>query len=459
MATAFVLRTTKTKGPAVLTARITLKSLGVNLLVSTGIPVLIEKWNLPHEKTAFLNYKKSPEGQQIFPKLDKIQLAIDSVLDSGNPITKEEAKAIIDGIVYAEEREEAKRKAEEDRIAAELAKKMTLSKYIDSFIEQIQSGARQTEAGNNYAKSTIKSIKQAMTQWRMFEESEGRTFDFDDIDMDLYYRYTGYLKNKGYAINSVGKCVKELKAILYTAETEGHHHNNKWKDKKFKGTRIEVDSIFLTREDLDKIMAVPDEKLGPGHKIARDIFMVGVWTAQRVSDYNNISKDAIQTYVQRTIVDVPDPENPGKTKPEIQEREITYIDIRQQKTGARVSVPVSTECKAILEKYDYQLPHLEDQVINRYIKDIGEKAGLTEYVEIETTKGGDKKKEKFRKCDLIHTHTARRTGATLMYLSGMDIYDIIKITGHTSPVMLRKYIKADQLQVVNKIVNKYNYFD
>lgn len=46
-----------------------------------------------------------------------------------------------------------------------------------------------------------------------------------------------------------------------------------------------------------------------------------------------------------------------------------------------------------------------------------------------------------------------------MYLSGMDIYDIIKITGHTSPVMLRKYIKADQLQVVNKIVNKYNYFD
>ena len=127
--------------------------------------------------------------------------------------------------------------------------------------------------------------------------------------------------------------------------------------------------------------------------------------------------------------------------------------------STRVSVPVSTECKAILEKYNYQLPHLEDQVINRYIKDIGEKAGLTEYVEIETTKGGDKKKEKFRKCDLIHTHTARRTGATLMYLSGMDIYDIIKITGHTSPVMLRKYIKADQLQVVNKIVNKYNYFD
>ena len=48
---------------------------------------------------------------------------------------------------------------------------------------------------------------------------------------------------------------------------------------------------------------------------------------------------------------------------------------------------------------------------------------------------------------------------SLMYLSGMDVYDIIKITGHTSPVMLRKYIKADELEVVEKITGKYTYFD
>ena len=105
------------------------------------------------------------------------------------------------------------------------------------------------------------------------------------------------------------------------------------------------------------------------------------------------------------------------------------------------------------------MPHLEDQVINRYIKDVAEKAGLTELVEVETTKGGKPKRESFPKCELIKAHTARRTGATLMYLSGMDVYDIIKITGHTSPVMLKKYIKADQLEVVDKIVKKYDYFD
>ena len=63
------------------------------------------------------------------------------------------------------------------------------------------------------------------------------------------------------------------------------------------------------------------------------------------------------------------------------------------------------------------------------------------------------------KYQMVHTHTARRTGATLMYLSGMDVYDIIKITGHSTPMMLKKYIKADKLEVLEKITDKYTYFD
>lgn len=99
--------------------------------------------------------------------------------------------------------------------------------------------------------------------------------------------------------------------------------------------------------------------------------MVGVWTAQRVSDYNNLSKDSIHTYTKRWIEDVPDPLNPGKTKPEIKEKDITYIDIRQKKTGAKVAIPCSRELLEILKKYDFQIPHLEDQVINRYLKETG----------------------------------------------------------------------------------------
>lgn len=122
-----------------------------------------------------------------------------------------------------------------------------------------------------------------------------------------------------------------------------------------------------------------------------------------------------------------------------------YLNVRQQKTGAKVAIPRNSALKAILEKYDYQVPHLADQVINRYIKEIALAAGLTELVEIEKYK-------------LVHSHTARRTGATLMYLAGVDLYDIMKVTGHASPKMLKKYIKADSLEVVEKLTDKYEYF-
>ena len=106
------------------------------------------------------------------------------------------------------------------------------------------------------------------------------------------------------------------------------------------------------------------------------------------------------------------------------------IDLRQKKTGAKISIPVSSGLRKILDRYNYKLPHLEDQVLNRYIKEICRLAGLDELIEIQTTKGGIIKKEYKHKWELVHSHTARRTGATLMYLAGMDYYDIMRITGH-----------------------------
>ena len=36
--------------------------------------------------------------------------------------------------------------------------------------------------------------------------------------------------------------------------------------------------------------------------------------------------------------------------------------------------------------------------------------------------------------------------------------DLIAVTGHTSPAMLKKYIKAENLKVVEKLTDKYDYF-
>ena len=459
MATTFVLLNKEAKGLVPLYIRIQHPNPKINIRTKIDLDVPAEKWKLNRNGAAWSNYAQSESGSFVVAKTEEIRTAIDSRLREGKALTTNDVRKICDEIIYREERDEQLRQEEARRLAEAEAKRMTLSKYIDLYIQQIFSGARQTDKGSNFAYGTAKSLRESMTVWKTFQKETHKTYDFDDIDMPMYYKYTEWMKDRNYAINTVGKHIKNLKSILRCAESEGYNQNQKFKDKRFKGTRVEVDSIYLTKEDLEKFCAVDLSKMPVGYQHARDIFLVGCWTAQRVSDYNNITRDAIQSYTKRTIVDVPDPENPGKTKPEIQTREVMYINIRQHKTGAKVAVPCSTELKNILERYNYQMPHLADQVINRYIKEIGKMAGLTEMVEMVETKGGTKTTVKYEKYKLIHSHTARRTGATLMYLAGMDVYDIMKITGHSSPNMLKKYIKADQLEVVDKIIDKYNYFD
>lgn len=438
MAVSFRLRTQKTAGKAPLYVRVQDVNLKVNLMLSTHLDVDIETWNKPHTGRVFKVYINSSEGRRVYELSEEIKHTIESLLGQGISITSAMTEKLIGDIVYREER----------IIAAQKQHYVTLNQYVDRFITGISSGARQTEKGTNYAASTVKSIRAAMTQFGNFQVEKGRNVDFQDVDMNFYYEYTAYLKEKNYSINSIGKCIKELKTILRAAESEGYEVNPKYKDKKFKGTRIEVDSIYLNRGDLEKIMDLDISKCSQGYALARDIFMVGVWTAQRVSDYNNLSRENIKQHRIPKIIDN-----------KLTYKEFQTVEIRQKKTGAKVSIPVSTELKNILERYDYQLPHLEDQVINRYMKDICRLAGLDELIQIQTTKGGKAVKEYKHKWELVHSHTARRTGATLMYLAGMDYYDIMRITGHTSPAMLKKYIKADSIEVADKITDKYSYFD
>ena len=442
----------------------------VDLRFMTPIRMSEKVFNSQAGTLARQKYCEDSQIAHAFEMMDDIGTLVYDKLKAGVELKPADVRELVDSVVLAEARKRDEEEAAEARRRDAEAKKMTLSKYIDQYIKEIKAGARQTDSGKCYSPETIRTIVTSVNQWKAFQKKKHKVYDFDDVDMKCYYDFTTYLKTKtkkkgdeevfaGYSINTVGKCIKQLKAILNAAETEGYHHNAIYKNKKFKGTRIEVDNVYLTKEELQKLMDLKFEKPGTGMEIARDIFMVGCWTAQRVSDYNNISKDSIQTLVKRSIEDVPNPDKPGETMEVIKKKEITYISIRQQKTGAKVAIPCSTQLLEILKKYDFQMPHLEDQVINRYLKDLCKAAGINDMVEIEETKGGTPKKVWKPKYDLVHTHTARRTGATLMYLSGMDVYDIMKITGHSSPVMLKKYIKADQLTVVEKITDKYDYFD
>ena len=384
--------------------------------------------------------------------------------EAGENLTGEMLNTIIHDVMYAEEIEEKKRieaerkKEEEEKLEAKKRKnKMTLTKFIDQYIQDVKDGTRTTLAhGRTFVQGSRFSLTNSLGHFKEFMKDTGITYDFQDVDLDCYVKYKAWLmaqdisKEKEdpkhepvhYADNTIGGFIKKLKCVLRAAESRGYPVNPAYKSTEFKAqSSVDVDTIYLTREEVERFEKVDLTKKEDGKnlELARDIFLVGVWTAQRVSDYNNLKPENIKEV-----------DNNGTP--------MTYISIHQQKTGRLVEIPCNTKVRAILNKYPKGLPHLSDQKINMYIKQIGKMAGIDEVVEVKGSRGGQVIKEYYKKYELICTHTARRTGATLMYLDGIAIYDIMKVTGHKSVTTLEKYIRADKLEVAQKLVLQYDYF-
>ena len=152
----------------------------------------------------------------------------------------------------------------------------------------------------------------------------------------------------------------------------------------------------------------------------RDLFLIGCNTALRYSDYTNIKKGNIYTNDEGSEM----------------------LKITAYKGGETLDVPANYMVKHILSKYDYKLPEqISNQKTNDYLKELGELAGINREI-IDTKRIGGKQETKTNlKYELISTHTARRTGATLMYLAGIPALSIMKITGHKTERSFLGYIR------------------
>lgn len=439
MSATFELRTTKKSGYSTVFVRIQSPRLGINIRQSTHLKVPVRKWLLPTDSVARRHYAESPEGYNVFSKLERIRREINIRLAAGIHVTPDDVRLIVASTVL---------ETDISRLNGGRAsgiRPIPLNEYIEQYLTGMENGTRLSIHGKRFAKGSVDATRQAIKQFRNYQASKQVMLDFQDIDMKFYNDFVTYLQGRNYSINSIGKCINCIKNVLRAAESDGYNRFTYYRDHRFKAYSVNVDSIYLTREEIDRFMGVDLGNRRKCYEYARDIFYVGVCTAQRVSDYANISSRNMRK------VNSGDKGKKG--------REFTTIEIIQKKTGNKVSIPVSASLDRVLQKYGWELPHIPESRLNKYIKEVGRLAGIDSPVEIVRTNGGISTKESLKKYELICTHTARRTGATLMYLSGMDIYDIMKITGHTSPAILKKYIKANDLDVARKIKSKYDYFD
>lgn len=312
--------------------------------------------------------------------------------------------------------------------------KLNLNQYIQKFISDIESGKRITEKSTRYTKGTIKNYLGLQTQFNNFQNENRRKLNFDQITIDFYDKYVAFFNKKNYSPNTIGRHIKQLKVIMRASGEDGLHENKDIERKKFKSITAEVHPVYLTKKEVETIynLDLSDNKT---LDIARDIFLIGCYTAQRFSDYSRINSKYIKEVTGGKI-----------------------IDMIQKKTGEQVLIPIMPELEAILKKYDYNPPRTYEQKVNERIKLVCDKAKINELIETEEIKGGLKVTQSKSKHLLIKTHTARRTGATLMFLAGIPTISIMKITGHKTEREFQKYIRVTKEENAQTLMN-HAYFN
>lgn len=294
--------------------------------------------------------------------------------------------------------------------------------YLENFKDSVKAGKRIISSGKRkgqaYAYNTYKQYGSLITNIKSYMiHSRINELTFDDIDLDFYTSFREYcVVKQGLTPNYFGTLVKCIKTIMNDASEFGFHTSKKFKSRKFIKESYGADNVFLDNKKLDILFNLDltsDQKLDR----TRDLFLIGAYTGLRFSDFSTIRPQDISK---------------------------DYLRVKTIKTGERVTIPITSNLRSILQKHEGTIPEqISNQKFNANLKDLGKAAEFTETVELTKYIKGKECVVGVPFWQLMSSHTARRSFATNMFKLGIPSILIMAITGHTTEKAFLTYIKMN----------------
>ena len=238
----------------------------------------------------------------------------------------------------------------------------------------------------------------------------------------FYKKFSDWLYDEqGYYDNYVGLNMKNIRVFFNYLNKDlalgiGDFHKN------FYVRKEEIPIFPLMPEELNHLIydKTFENNLSPRLQEVKDFFVFGCTVALRVSDLLTLKKTNVRV-----------------------NNNLHYLTVRSIKTNTETLIKLPDYAVSILGKYNkqktYLLPRFNKVNLNKYIKELLEKAGLTHAVNKTREKRGrmlevncNKKAgiKVWRFCDMASTHTMRRTAITTMLSLGVPEQVVRKISGH-----------------------------
>lgn len=233
-----------------------------------------------------------------------------------------------------------------------------------------------------------------------------------------FRRYCLSIGNKS---NTIVKELKVLKAVLHWAAERKIIQMPVFTAKT---TYKETDIKYLNAEELKQIISV--KGLTETEEIIRDLFLFGCYTSVVAEDLIHLTRENV------IVLDTGE----------------WILQYKRRKTLENATVPLIGQAISIIKKYqklplcseENLLPRYCNQVVNRYLKSIAQKARL------------NNKRLTF--------YMARHTAATTVFLAnGMDLHTLSSLMGHTSIKTTQIYAKildAEKIKQTGRVSERIN---
>ena len=315
-------------------------------------------------------------------------------------------------------------------------------------IQEMESGTNRNN-GRKFSQSTIQQWKNFHRLLCRYEQSYG-AIDFREINTAFWDRFKQFCEDEGLMHKSTNKYLAVFRALISYAQANGIEVSETALQSYHKVPIFDDDSKAKTYLNEQELQALYEMKLPGMKERVRDIFMLGCYLGQRVSDYNNLTKSDFTTTRRGNRV----------------------VSFTQEKTNNAVVVPIIYDnVYSIAEKYNYNFPRLSHSVINRYIKRILADLSTTLPSLRQTLRTAITLKEQQAEArgtmhferdakgyvvkpryEMVSTHTARRSCITNLYLSNrFTISQLMSISGHKSEKAFNEYICCSSEEIADVI--------
>ena len=309
-----------------------------------------------------------------------------------------------------------------------------LTNGIDKYISEAPYKTNQKgETGLSDGRiSALKLFKNTIIRFQE-EELKGKSILIKNIDLQFIEKFKLWLFSKGYSVNYVGKHISNVKTICNDAYKNDIETSSQLKNIKTISENKPPELIVTLSEEEQELIKNTPLKRKPLLN-ARKWLLLGCLIGQRGGDLLSIT--------EKNIKDV------GGMK---------IIELKQQKTGKLVAIPLLPEALEIIESGLPYKTSLSD--FNEYVKVVCSLAGFSQIIKGSkqvTTKTGKKVISKrtgklidekitlhtmgyYPKYELVTSHICRRSFATNFY-GRIPTPILMNITAHGSERVFLNYI-------------------